>query len=146
MPVCQTAQFDLTIPEGWEDRSMITWVAPPSKRYKVLPNVLVSKSRMLPAEDLSGFVNRQLKELMAKVPTFDLLRRGDTLLNGNPAIELSFTMRPQGVTLMQKQLFFIPPGDPRTVHTVVATSAKDDWSVLDADFSRIFQSLSMKLG
>lgn len=136
--------FELAIPDGWEDRSMITWVAPPSARYKVLPNILISKGKMLANETLSDFVNRQLKELMAKVRTFNLIRRGDVQLAGRPAVELAFSMKPQGIVLAQRQIFFNPPGDPGTVHTVVATSAKDDWATLEADFERIFQSLSWK--
>ncbi|WP_312528811.1 DcrB-related protein [Paracoccus sp. (in: a-proteobacteria)] len=143
MQNCSTGYFELAIPDGWEDRTMVTWVAPPSPRYKVLPNILVSKSKMLPMEDLSGFVNRQLKELMAKVRTFDLLRRGEANVSGQPALELVFSMKPQGVVLMQRQLFFNPPRDPRTVHTVVATSAKDDWPNLEKDFAQIFNSLTM---
>ena len=142
MQTCNTGLFELSIPDNWEDRSMITWVAPPSPRYKVLPNVLISKSRMLPAEDLPAFVNRQLKELMSKVGHFELLRRGDTELSGRPAVELVFSMKPQNILLMQRQIFFNSPGEAHMVHTVVATSAKDDWPTLESDFDGIFRSLN----
>ena len=67
MSTCQTESFSLTVPDSWADRSMITWVAPPSPKYKVMPNLLCSRGDLWPGEDLDAFVNRQLKDLMMQV-------------------------------------------------------------------------------
>lgn len=141
MSVCRTEAFNLTVPDDWSDRSMITWAAP-QKNYKILPNLLCSKGEMLKGEDVDKFVNRQLKELMAKVKNFDLISRKNALFGGRPAVELEFTMRPQGILLKQRQIFFQTDPSSAIVHTVVLTSAKDDFDKLAPNFEEILSSVS----
>lgn len=142
MQKCHTLRFDLDIPDEWADRSMITWVAPPSPKYKVLPNILCSSAQIQGAEDLDKFVNRQLKELMGQVKNFDLISRQKTMFGGVPAVELVFCMRPQGIMLQQRQIFFCPDLNDRTVYTVVATSAREDSETMAPVFEQILSSIS----
>ena len=51
MSTCQTESFSLTVPDSWADRSMITWVAPPSPKYKVMPNLLCSRGDLWPGAE-----------------------------------------------------------------------------------------------
>lgn len=138
----QTNRFTMAVPDSWVDRSMFSWVAPPSPEYKVLPNVLCSAGDLQTGEDLGRFVNRQLKELMAQVRNFDLISRQDTLLGGVPAVELLFRMRPQTVMLQQRQLFFRIDPDLDKVNTMVFTAAADDFDKLASVFSEIMNSVS----
>lgn len=142
MSVCTTDSFSLTVPDGWADRSMITWVAPPRPGYKVLPNLLCSKGEMQAGEDLDRFVNRQLKELMGQVKNFDLISRQQTKFGGVPAVELSFCMRPQGVMLQQQQIFFQTDLKSQLVHTVVLTAARENFETLKPVFDEILGSIS----
>ncbi|MFD1794912.1 DUF1795 domain-containing protein [Paracoccus aurantiacus] len=142
MSVCLTDNFTLNVPDGWADRSMITWVAPPKPSYKVLPNLLCSKGEMQGNEDLDKFVNRQLKELMGQVKNFDLLSRQQTTFGGVPAVELSFCMRPQGVMLQQQQIFFQTDIDSRIVQTVVVTAARENFEEVKPVFDEILNSVS----
>ncbi|RMC33183.1 DcrB-related protein [Paracoccus alkanivorans] len=142
MPVCHTDRYSLEVPDDWIDRSMITWVAPPSAGYKVMPNVLCSKGEIYDTEDLDKYVNRQLKELMGKVKNFDLISRQNTTLGRVPAVELSFCMRPQGIMLQQRQIFFRTSLGERIVHTVVFTAARDDFDKLAPTFDTILNSVS----
>ena len=142
MSKCRTERFSLDVPDEWQDRSMITWVAPPSAGYKVLPNLLCSRGEIHDTEDLDKFVNRQLKELMGKVKNFELISRQNTLFGGVPAVELSFRMRPQGVMLQQRQIFFRTDLNSRTAHTVVLTAAQEDFAKLAPTFDRILNSVS----
>lgn len=142
MSICRTEHFNLTVPEGWADRSMITWVAPPRPGYKVLPNLLCSRGALQPGEDLNKFVNRQLKELMGQVKNFDLISRQETLFGGVPAVELSFRMRPQNVTLQQRQIFFQRDPAGVDVQTLVMTAAREDFESLAPVFAQILASVS----
>lgn len=142
MPKCVTEHFALTVPGDWADRSMITWVAPDNGKRKVLPNILCSRDTLKTGEDLGAYVNRQLKELMNKVQNFDLGTREDAMFGGKPAVVLDFTMKPQGVTLRQKQIFFQPVTGDAGVATVVATAAKSDFDGLAKTFDDIFKSVS----
>jgi hypothetical protein len=142
MPKCVTEDFSLTVPSDWVDRSMITWVAPHSPARKVAPNVLCSQDMLKPDEDLDGFVNRQLKELITKVQDFDLVSRKATDFGGRPAVMLDFRMKPQGVTLQQRQVFFQSPSNPRNVRTVVVTAARSDFAALEKTFESILKSAS----
>lgn len=142
MSLCLTERFSLTVPDTWVDRSMITWVAPVSAGYKVLPNLLCSKGEMHASEDLDRYVNRQLKELMGKVKNFDLVSRQNTTFGGVPAVELVFRMRPQGIMLQQRQIFFRTDISSNSVYTVVVTAAKDDFDKLAPTFDDILNSVS----
>lgn len=142
MSICRTEFFDLTVPEGWADRSMITWVAPPRPGYKVLPNLLCSKGELQRGEDLDKFVNRQLKELMGQVKNFDLVSRQNTLFGGVPAVELVFRMRPQNVTLQQRQIFFQKDPGRADVQTVVVTAAREDFEAMAPEFAKMLASVS----
>lgn len=142
MSICYTESYTLTVPDGWADRSMITWVAPPSPKYKVLPNLLCSRGELQPDEALDAFVNRQLKELMAQVKNFDLISRQNVEFGDRPAVELVFAMKPQSVMLQQRQIFFQVDPEKPAVNTVVATAAKEDFAELAPIFESIFQSVS----
>ena len=142
MSTCHTESYTLTVPDGWADRSMITWVAPAAPGYKVLPNLLCSRGELQSGETLDGFVNRQLKELMGQVKNFDLISRLNVEFGGRPAVELIFAMKPQSVTLKQRQLFFqVDPARP-LVNTVVATAARENYDELAPVFEGIIQSVT----
>ncbi|KGJ04220.1 hypothetical protein SAMN04487972_10916 [Paracoccus halophilus] len=142
MSTCRTESFTLTLPDEWADRSMITWVAPPSANYQVLPNLLCSRGELQQGETLDGFVNRQLRGLMAQVRNFDLMSRQNVEFGGRPAVELVFAMTPQSVVLKQRQLFFQADPDGAMVDTVVATAARENFDELASVFESIFQSVS----
>lgn len=142
MPKCVTEDFTLTVPSDWIDRSMVTWAAPQSAARKVAPNILCSQDTLKPDEDLDGFVNRQLGELMSKVKDFNLIARQAETFGGRPAVLLDFRMNPQGVMLQQRQFFFLSPANPRVVRTVVATCARSDFAALEKTFASILKSVS----
>lgn len=142
MPTCRTECYSLTIPEGWADRSMITWVAPPSPKYKVVPNLLCSHGPLGPSENLDSFVNRQLRELMSQVKNFELVSRQSIDFSDHQAVELVFCMKPQAVVLKQRQLFFHTHPESQIVHTVVVTAAKENFDELSAVFEGILKSIT----
>lgn len=142
MSRCQTEFYSLAVPDDWSDRSMITWVAPQQAGGKVLPNLLCSKGEKQAGEDLDGFVNRQLKELMGKVKNFELISRHNTTFGGLPAVELNFAMRPQGIMLQQRQVFFSAGPDDRIIHTVVVTAAREDFPRMEPLFQQMLSSVS----
>lgn len=141
MSICYTEHYTLTVPEGWSDRSMITWVAPPLPKYKVMPNLLCSRGDLMPDEDLDGFVNRQLKSLMSQVKNFDLASRQNIEFGGLPAVELVFCMKPQSITLKQRQVFFRVDPESLGVNTIVATAARENYDELAPLFANILQSV-----
>ena len=142
MPTCRTECYSLTVPDGWADRSMITWVAPPSPKFKVMPNLLCSHGVLGPGENLDSFVNRQLRDLMAQVKNFELVIRQNVEFGDHPAVELVFCMKPQAVVLKQRQLFFHADPDSRIVHTVVVTAAKENFDELSVVFEGILESIT----
>ena len=142
MPKCITDHYFMSLPSDWNDRSMITWTAPNTGKYSILPNILCSKGELEKGEDLDKFVNRQLKELMTKVKSFDLIHRKEVKFGDIKSIELMFSMKPQGAVLQQRQIFFIPEREEQKIaHTVVVTAAKQDFLKLEASFDEILSSV-----
>ncbi len=61
-----TRDFHFEIPDGWVDRTMVAWSAPPVPGQPVTPNILVAYDIFQKGEDLAAYVTRQIKELMGK--------------------------------------------------------------------------------
>lgn len=123
---------------------MIAWSAPPTPGQKVVPNMLVAYDSLRPGEDLAGYVNRQLKELMAKAKKFQLDLRHDTTLAGRPAIETVFQWDGGGGMLKQRQIYSLLP-DGRTL-TLVNTAALTDFSNVDSHFAAMMNSFGWDQG
>jgi hypothetical protein len=134
----RTRDFHLEIPEGWMDRTMIAWSAPPVSGRAITPNMVITYDLVQPEETLASYVNRQLQELMARIKTFQLDLRRDVTLAAKPAIELHFQWDSGNGMLKQQGIYSLLP-DGR-VMALVNTAAASDFYRFEPQFQAILQS------
>jgi len=136
----RTLDFRFEVPSNWVDRTMIAWSAPPLPGERVAPNVLVAYDALQDGEDLAGYVNRQLKQLMEKARKFHLDLRQDTSLGGRPAIEVVFHWDSTTGTLKQRQIYTLL-SDGRAA-TFVHTAAAANFEKAESHFSEMIKSFA----
>jgi hypothetical protein len=135
-----TSDFRFEVPAGWVDRTMIAWSAPPKPGERVAPNVLVAYDALQHGEDLAGYVNRQLKQLMEKARKFQLDLRQDTALAGRPAIEVLFQWDSTTGVLKQRQIYTLL-SDGRAA-TFVHTAAAANFEKAEPHFAEMMKSFT----
>src|SRR5690348_7828556 len=90
------------VPRDWEDRSVAAFSAPLPPGKKVGPNVVVTRDKLEPGENLAGYADRNLVELAQRLEKFALLKRSDITVSELPAIELRFTWKGHGGLVDQR--------------------------------------------
>jgi hypothetical protein len=135
-----TIDFSFEVPPDWVDRTMIAWSAPARPGDRVAPNVVVAYDALQHGEDLAGYVNRQLKQLMEKARKFHLDLRQDTNLAGRPAIEVMFHWDSTTGTLKQRQIYTLL-SDGRAA-TFVHTAAAANFEKAEPHFTEMMKSFA----
>ncbi len=138
-----TNDFTLDVPSNWIDRSLITWVAPPTPNRQVNPNILCGRDELKPNQTLDQYVNFQLKQLMNEVDNFSLIKREAIKLNKTDAISVVFNINPRGILLRQNQIYFVTNHQKGRVSSIVATAADADFDKLEPAFDNIFKSFKL---
>jgi len=136
----RSQDFHFEVPSNWVDRSMIAWSAPPVAGERIAPNVLVAYDALQDGEDLAGYVNRQLKQLMEKARKFHLDLRQDTQLDGRPAIEVVFRWDSTPGTLKQRQIYTLL-SDGRAA-TLVHTAGAANFEKAEPHFVEMMKSFA----
>jgi hypothetical protein len=133
----------ITVPDHWEDRSIVAFSAPTDPKKPIVPNVVITREKPQPGETLDEYANRQLVQNARTVNQFKLLSHGRTTLGGAPAIEIGFTWRHEvlGVSLRQRQL--IVQRGPRML-SLVLTATDEDQGALEAEFETILATVRMQ--
>jgi hypothetical protein len=135
---CRTKDFSFSVPEEWVDRSMIAWSAPRGPGKQVVPNVMVAYDQPRSEEDLGVYVNRQLKDLMARAQKFQLETRRDVALAGRPAVELVFQWDTGSGMIKQRQIYSMLP-DGRSI-TIVNTARTPEFPAAETKFLEMLNS------
>ena len=87
--VCRVSGLAFEVPQGWIERTIIVWSAPPSFS-PVPPNFVVAYDRPNPDETLAEYAERQFAELSGAVQGFELELRREIVFAGRPAVEIIF--------------------------------------------------------
>ncbi|MFO0759147.1 MAG: DcrB-related protein [Byssovorax sp.] len=131
------------VPRHWEDKTLVAYAAPPQPEKATTANLVMTRDSLLDREMLADYADRQLTELSARLDDFELDRREQTTLGGQPAIILRFTSRSQSGTLVQR--LCMVEGRRRLVYCFTATSPKADQAQNDPLFDRILGTLRFPL-
>ncbi|MFD1881391.1 DcrB-related protein [Paracoccus pacificus] len=137
------ADLRLDLPEGWIDRSMLVWSAPPGEGGGTPPNVVISYDQMKVGEQLAGYVTRQTDSLRAALDQWTLIEQGATRVGGKPAIAVRFTWRMAHGLMMQRQIF-VELGKLR-IASIGCTAGSENFDACDRRwFAPILDSIRLK--
>lgn len=136
--VCRVSGLAFNVPQGWIDRTVVVWSAPPSSS-PVPPNFAVAYDRPKPDEALPEYAERQIADLARAAQGFELELRREIVFAGRPAVEVIFRWGAAPGVMQQRQVYCALP-DGRVV-SVASTARAADFAQADREFRRILRSL-----
>lgn len=101
--------FVTALPEGWEDRSMITLVGP-AGGAGFAPNVVVMRQRVAPQTGVEDYARQQRAATEAEIPGLEVLDERAALVGGAPAFQRLQRFAAQGRLLQQAQTYVLGDG------------------------------------
>jgi hypothetical protein len=102
--------FQISLPEGWEDKTIFTFQGPLDSG--VQHNVVLLVDNTVGKTDLAEYVKRQMATSKEALPGFEMIREGEKdLTSGIKAYEVVYKYMPSDqLALYQKQLYMIIDG------------------------------------
>src|SRR5205085_8822034 len=97
------------VPRDWDDRSVAAFSAPLPAGKTSGPNVVLTRDKLQPGENLASYADRNLVELAQRLDKFTLQKRSDITVSDLPAIELRFTWKGGG-GLVDQRLVMLATG------------------------------------
>lgn len=98
--------FTTELPADWEDRTMITLVAPFAPG-SFASNIVITKHSVVSGETLKDFAAEQLQYLQTSLPEFQLLDRRMTTVKDYPAYQQLHRFQSEHGSLQQVQTFLM---------------------------------------
>lgn len=102
----QTGNFSLDVPEDWQDRSIISFVAETSPS-EFAPNVVITREQIDEETSVEDYANRQFSITQAEVQGLKIIERRNTFINNSPAVQIVQTISAHGLNLQQLQTFVL---------------------------------------
>lgn len=126
-------------PEGWHDKTMIVYSAPPEPGRAMSPNMVISRDALLEGETFREYCNRQIETFRSNLPQFHRESEGYGRSHDRDAFQIQFTWR-SAPGLLRQRVFFIST-ESQVVVTYAVTAAADDFAAYEPAFERGLASL-----
>lgn len=132
-------ELSTAIPESWDDRTMITLVAP-FENGQFAANVVITRHYIGANESLEDFVEQQTQMMRESLPAFELLDfRADTLNNRASCRQLHRFQTENGF-LQQVQTFVLAN---QKVYAITGTATAADFERHIAAFREIVENFEI---
>jgi hypothetical protein len=133
---------EMDVPQKWEDKTVNGFSFPAgSKRPSA--SFAITRDPLRPDHSLAAYVDKQLVDMAKACPRFELLRRDDLTLDGEPAVQVAFTWRtPDGIIVQQEQTILRLP--TQIFLTMTATAPRDKFKEHLATFRSFVQSFRLR--
>lgn len=141
MPRYEHPDVSFDVPRDWEDRSVAAFSAPIPAGKKAAPNVVLTRDKLEPGENLASYADRNLVELAQRLEKFSLQKRADITVSELPAIELRFTWK-GGSGLIDQRLVMCATGK-RLVLSITSTAPRAAGVDMDATMTRVLASVKI---
>lgn len=141
MPRYEHTDISFEVPRDWEDRSVAAFSAPLAPGQTTAPNVVCTRDKLQPGENLAGYADRNLVELAQRLDKFSLQKRSDITVSELPAIEFRFTWR-GAKGLIDQRLIMCATGK-RLVLSITSTSPRGAGQDMDAIMNRVLSTVKI---
>ncbi len=132
----QSNNFTIETPNDWEDRSIITFVAPAAPN-EFAPNVVITKEAIDPALSVEEYAYRQFEIARAEVSGMKIIEQKNTTLSGKPAVEIVQQLSAHGLNLQQLQFFVLLYEE---ICVITCTATVGNFNQYLPNFQRILDS------
>jgi hypothetical protein len=141
MPRYEHPDVSFEVPRDWEDRSVAAFSAPLAPGSTAAPNVVLTRDKLEPGENLAGYADRNLVELAQRLDKFSLQKRTDVKVSELPAIELRFTWKGSS-GLIDQRLVMCATGK-RLVLSLTSTAPRSAGIDMDAIMTRVLATVKI---
>lgn len=141
MPRYEHPDISFEVPRDWEDRSVGAFAAPTSPGQMVAPNIVCTRDKLEPGENLAGYADRSLVELAQRLEKFSLTKRLDITVSDLPAIELRFTWK--GARGLVDQRLIMCATGKRLVLSITSTAPRSSGVDMDAIMNRALSTVKI---
>ncbi len=139
MPRYEHPDVSFDVPRDWEDRSVAAFSAPIAPGKSAGPNIVLTRDKLEPGENLASYADRNLVELAQRLEKFSLQKRLDITVSELPAIELRFTWK-GGSGLIDQRLVMCATGK-RLVLSITSTAPRAAGVDMESTMTRVLASL-----
>lgn len=117
----QGGNFSLDVPDDWQDRSIISFVAAVAPT-EFAPNAVITREPIDPDASVEDYANRQFAVTQAEVEGLKIVEQSNITVGGKPAVQINQKIAAHGLNLQQLQTFIL--GDEEIfIVTCTATGA-----------------------
>ena len=141
MPRYEHPDVSFDVPRDWEDRSVAAFSAPIARGQTSAPNVVCTRDKLNPGENLAGYADRNLVELAQRLEKFSLQKRTELTVSELPAIELRFTWKGSS-GLIDQRLVMCATGK-RLVLSITSTAPRTAGIDMDAIMNRVLATVQI---
>lgn len=133
--------FACELPDGWEDRSLISLVAPTSPQTGFATNVVVTRERIDSTISIEEYAARQRDALLAELPGMQFLDERATSVGGAPAFQCLQRFAVEGGAVLQQAQTFVLAG--ANVFVITCTARVEEFDANIPAFRRISESFRL---
>lgn len=132
--------FTLEVPDDWQDRSIISFVATVAPG-EFAPNVVVTKEPIDEETSVEDYAHRQFAVTQAEVQGLSVVEQQNVEINGRPAVQIVQKISAHGLNLQQLQTFILAEEE---IYVVTCTSTAAAFQQHLPGFQKIADSLRLK--
>lgn len=135
----QANNFTVETPDDWQDRSIITFVAPISPN-EFAPNVVITREAIDGEMSAEDYAHRQFGVARREVDGLKILKQKNIILGGKPAIEIIQRLSAHDLNLQQLQAFILMDGE---ICVITCTATVGSFSQYLPRFRKILDSFQI---
>ncbi|MBC7796469.1 MAG: DcrB-related protein [Pyrinomonadaceae bacterium] len=128
------------LPEGWEDRSMITLVGA-TGNSGFASNIVVTRQRVEAKTSIEDYAQTQKEATMREIPNLQILDERPTTVNGAPAFQRLQRFQAEQFAIQQAQTFIL---FNQTVFIITGTATIEDFNAAVPAFRQFTASFEFQ--
>lgn len=133
--------FACELPDGWEDRSLISLVAPASHATGFATNVVVTRERIDSTMSVEDYAAQQRDALLRELPEIQFLDERSTTVGSAPAFQCLQRFAVEGGAVLQQAQTFVLAG--ANIFVITCTARIEEFDSHIPHFRRITDSFRL---
>ena len=136
----QGNNFALNVPDDWQDRSVISFVAAVAPN-EFAPNVVITREPIDEDASVEDYANRQFAVTQAEVAGLKIIEQNNLTVGGKPAVQIIQKIAAHGLSLQQLQTFVLSE-EEMFIITCTASGASFDQHL--PRFKKLIESFQIR--
>lgn len=135
----QANNFTIETPNDWQDRSIITFVAP-NQTGEFASNVVITREAIDAKLTVEDYANRQFAIAQREIAGIKIVEQNNITLGGKPAIETIQNLSANNLALRQLQIFVLLD---REICVITCTATVGNFNQNLPRFRKILESFTV---